>query len=225
MLKINDVERWNSVGNEFIKKLKNKGIEHKVVFKDLEVFRLTNIGIAGGKKFDIIEYIRPSNGKRTLVANGGFAVGDWLMEEIYIFNLKEEQIYTSEEVAEAIRNCINAEYEKREEEEKRSYELRNMVHDEVKEVARTLTNHSFEIDFEIPEISMNIDTSIVDIVRQRLDDREVDPVKVDAYFLKADEEDMIIISNSFDILGQNTSFSIYIKFIIEGDSIVVKDAY
>lgn len=224
MLKINDVERWDSVGSEFMEMLKNKGIEYKVVFKDLEVFKLTNIGIAGGKRFNIIEYVRPSNGQRALVANGGFASGDCLTEEIYKFDLEEDHIYTSEEVAEAIRTYITEEDEKKEKEDKKRRDLSSMVHDEVKEVANTLIDHTFKIDFEIPDKSMTIETSVVDIVKQRLEDREVEPMKVEAYFLKTDKNNTIIIRNIFDILGQKTEISIHLKYDIEGNFILIKDA-
>lgn len=225
MLKIDQVNRWDSNGNEFIEKLEEKGIEYKVVFKRLPVFTLVSIGAAGGKNFDIIEYVRPSNGRRTLVANGSFGMVDMVMEEVYFFDLEDDQVYTAEEVAEAVRNYIIEEDEKREREEKERQELGKMAYDEVQEVAKTLIDHTFKLDFEIPDKSMSIQTSIVDIVKQRLDDREVEPIEVEGYFLKTEKENTIIIHNRFDILGQKTEISIYIKYDIDGDNVVIRKAY
>lgn len=225
MLKIKDVERWDSVGNEFIENLKEKGIKYEVVFEGLEIFKLTNVGVAGGKRFDIIEYVRPSNGKRTLVASGGFGSVDWVVEEIYLFDLEEEQTYTSEEVAAAIRNYIIDEDNNREKEEKEMFELRSMIYDEVKEVAKTLIDNSFKLDFKVPGKSMDIETSITDTVRERLEDREVGPIEVKGYFLKDDKEDIIIIHNKFDILGQKTEIRIHLAYNLEGDNIIITNAY
>ena len=107
----------------------------------------------------------------------------------------------------------------------KNHNLAQAISDEVKEIAKTLINHTFKLDFEIPDKSTTIQTSIVDIVKQRLDDREVEPIEVEGYFLKEENEDTIIIHNRFDILGQKTEISIYVKYDIKDNDITIRKAY
>ncbi|MCQ4925023.1 hypothetical protein NE686_18120 [Tissierella carlieri] len=108
-------------------------------------------------------------------------------------------------------------------------EIRQIAYEEVKEVARTFNNHtfkkdfvinhSFKKDFEIPDVYIPVKTNITDIVKQRLNDREVYPKEVEPYILKSNNDNTIVIHVGFDILGQNATFPIYLKYEIDGDNI------
>lgn len=112
MLKVVDAKRWSSCGNEFLGMLKEKNIKYNVIYKDLKVFKLVDIDIAGGKKFNILEYHRKSDGQKVLVAHGGFGAGDWCIEEAYVMEIEEGETYTKEEIADTLRNYIKKEEEK-----------------------------------------------------------------------------------------------------------------
>lgn len=225
MLKVNFVERWDSTGNEFIEKLKEKGIDYKIVCEGLEVFKLTNPGVAGGKKFDIIEYTRPSNGKRVLIANGAFGLRDWVIEEIYGFDLEDSQEYTLEEVAEAIRNYIIKENERERDEENQREKLRIIISDEVREVAKTLIGEIYKLDFEIPCKYMNIETNITDVIKSRLESRKVIPIKIESFYFPSKGKNKIVFEISFNIVNQITTMFIYVNFDIQDNYILIKNAY
>lgn len=106
MLKIIDSRVWDSTGNEFIEMLEKNGINYNILYKGLKIFDAVSLGFAGGTTFDIIEYIRPSNGKRVIAANGGFGAGDFVLEEVYLFEVDDNEKISLEELAEVLRNYI-----------------------------------------------------------------------------------------------------------------------
>jgi hypothetical protein len=109
MLKVNKVKRWDSTGSEFIQMLEGRGTAYKVLYESVQVFEAVTPGIAGGRHFDILDYHRPKDGQRVLVANGGFGAGDFVMEEVYLMEVEENKTYTAEEIAETLRNYIKNE--------------------------------------------------------------------------------------------------------------------
>ena len=114
-------------------------------------------------------------------------------------------------------------------------EIRQIAYEEVKEVAATFNNHSFKKDFvinnsfkkdfEIPDVYIPVKTNITDIVKQRLDGREVYPKEVESYILKSKNVNTIVIQVGFDILGQNATFSIHFKYETDGDNIHIINSY
>lgn len=102
-MRIIDVKRWDSCGDEFIRNLEDKGIDYNILFR-VEVFDAVSIGYSGGKEYDIIEY--ESNGRK-IVACGGFGCGDYVVEEVYLIDLDEGEQLDEESVAELLRDYIN----------------------------------------------------------------------------------------------------------------------
>lgn len=111
MLKVKEVKRWDSVGDEFLRKLESHGIEYKVLYERLNVFELATLGVAGGKIFDILDYKRKSDGQRVIVAHGGFGVGDVAVEEIYVIEVGEDEVVKKEDIIETLRDYIKKEEE------------------------------------------------------------------------------------------------------------------
>ena len=110
MLKVQEVRRWESkgVGREFEEILNENNIDYKVVFEELEVFKLVSFGFQGGQNYKVYEYIN-SEGQRVLVANTMIGFGDSVTEEVLLIPLKSNQEYTAEEIAEAIRQFLDEE--------------------------------------------------------------------------------------------------------------------
>lgn len=110
MLKVAEVRRWESkgVGREFEEILNENNIDYKVVFEELEVFKLVTLGYQGGQRYKVYEYVN-SNGQRVLVADTVIGNVDSVTEEILLIPLENNQKYTAEEVAEAIRRFLDEE--------------------------------------------------------------------------------------------------------------------
>lgn len=108
MLKVQEVRRWESKGREFEEFLYEYNIDYKVAFEELEVFKLVSFGFQGGQNYKIYEYIN-SKGQRVLVANTVIGFVDSVTEEILLIPLENNQKYTADEVAEAIRQFLDEE--------------------------------------------------------------------------------------------------------------------
>ena len=131
---------------------------------------MASFGVAGGKRFNVIEYIRPSDGQRVLVANGGFGVGDVVMEEYYLMELNKEQNYTSETIIEVIRGFINQEEDDRDREDKERANLNWEYHRIIRKVEASFENYVYKKDFEIPDKYSEIETILVEEVKKRLNE-------------------------------------------------------
>lgn len=107
-MEIVNKKRWNSTGNEFEEQLEKRSIDYKIIFDDLKAFEAVTPGIAGGRHFKIFEYVR-KNKQRVLAANGGFGIGDYVIEEVYLIQLDGDEEVEEKKVAELLREYIKKE--------------------------------------------------------------------------------------------------------------------
>lgn len=106
-----------SVSNSgyYLKKMKEKGAEFKLITEKLKVYNGVTGFYSGGYEYEVQEYIRLSNGKRSLLCTTCIACADDLTEEAYCVELEDNEKINLDLLAEKIR-----EYE-----EKMKEEIRN----------------------------------------------------------------------------------------------------